>query len=316
MSTIIRNLLIVALIASLAANLFMYQRFRNRRVYMSINGHNITQQDIYDYLVQDKGEAVKAILIERILIDDAAKEKNLVPSENEVIDRFNQEKEQNWQFARQMAVNAWLEPEYRARIRQSMELQRLMVADIPVTDDQIAEEYKARPAMYDTPAKAYCHMALLKPTANIDNVKQLMEKNITPLTIQANFGHELLFLGENKIDDKDHCFIFFQPFNTPQNATIFGLKPDQIIDIPPGQFQQEGFKRLIIKMLKIVPGKKADLNDKKTREKIRMNIAIKRAPDQQKFLLSLWDKAKDSFRSEDRNDKDYIEQLLAPDRKD
>jgi len=315
MANIIRNILIVALIVSLATNLFMYQRFRNRRVFMSINGHNITQQDIYDYLVQDKGEIVKVILIQRILIDDAAKKKNLVPSEEEITDRMNEEKEQRWQFARQMSINSWLETEYRARYKQEIEFARLLTADIPVTEEQIQEEYKAQQPAYDTPSKAYCYLALLRNTSNQDNIKQLLEKNLSPTTIQGNYNNDVVFLGDNKLDDKANTFIFFQPFNTKQNEQIFKLKPNEVISVPPGQFAQEGFRGLLVQLLKIVPGKKADLNDKKTHEKLKLAVALKRAPNKQQFLVTLWDNAKDSFQSEEKNDRQYIERILTPDRK-
>ena len=105
MQNIFRTVLIVALIVSLFANLFMYQRYRNRRVYMTVNKHSVTQQDIYDYLVQDKGPVVKLVLTERYMLDDEAKKHNLVPTAAEVQDRLNEERERNWQFARQMTTN-------------------------------------------------------------------------------------------------------------------------------------------------------------------------------------------------------------------
>lgn len=314
MSNAIRNILIVALIISLATNVFMYQRFRNRRVYMSICGRNITQQDIYDYLVEDKGESVKVTLTERYMIDDAAQKKGLVPTEEEITQRLNEEKEQRWEFARQMSINPWLETEYRARFKQDIEFARLITADITVTEDQIKDEYNHNQPLYDTPSKAYCYLGLLRNTANQENIRQLLEKDLSPVTIQSNYYSDIVFLGDNKLDEKVNCFIFFQPFNTTQNKLIFDMQPSKVLDLDPGQFQNQGIKRLFVKMIKIIPGKKADLADKKTHDTIRMALALRRAPNKQKFMIALWDAAKETFSSEDKNDKRYIERMLAPER--
>jgi len=313
MQNIFRTVLIVALIVSLFANLFMYQRYRNRRVYMTVNKHSVTQQDIYDYLVQDKGPVVKLVLTERYMLDDEAKKHNLVPTAAEVQDRLNEERERNWQFARQMTTNPWMDEEYKNRFRQEIETARLLTNDIPVSEDQINEEYATRPQLYDTPAKAYCNLALLKSTSNLDNVKLLLEKGISPITIAGNYPNEVIFLGDNVLGTQSNIFIFFQPLGSQQNQAIFSLKPDEVKEMPPDEFAREGIAKLLVRMVKLEPGKKANLKDPKTHEKLRQAVAIKRSLPLQQYLMKLWGNTE--FTSEDPNDKKYIERMLAPDHK-
>ena len=313
MRNLLRTVIIVALLVSLAANLFMYQRYRNRRVYMTVNNHAVTQQDIYDYLVQDKGPIVKLVLTERYMIDDEAKKRNLAPTDAEVQERLTEEREHSWQFARQLSTNPWMEEEFKNRFRQDIETARLLTADIAVSEDQINEEYATHPQLYDTPAKAYCNLALLKSTNNLDNIKQLMEKEISPITIAGNYSTDVVFLGDNVLNAQSYIFIFFQYFGTQQNQTIFTMKPNEVKELPPSEFEREGIAKLLVRMIKIEPGKKADLKDKKIHEKLRQAVALQRSLPVQEYMMKLW--AKTTFNSEDPNDRKYIELKLAPNHK-
>ena len=223
MRNFLKPFLIVALIISLGANAFMYQRYRNRRVYMTINNHPITQQDIYDRLIQNGGEAVKAQLTKSRLLDDEAEKQKVVPTDADIQEKFDQQREASWQFARQMTINPWLEVEAKNEIRQNLELIRLLTAKIPVTDDQIKEEYALQPAAFDTPNKAYCYLALIHDGSdNMDNIKQLMEKGIATASIEQNYPKDVTFLGDSTltVDGKTdaNLFIVQQPFGSKQNS--------------------------------------------------------------------------------------------------
>ena len=288
MRNLLRTALIVALLISLGANVFMYQRYRNRRVYMTINNHSVTQQDIYDRLIQQSGEPVKAQLTERHLLEDEAQKQKLVPTDAEIQELYNQQREGNWQFARQMALNPWSEIEAKNGIRQKLELVRLLTAKVPVTEDQIKEEYATQPSAFDTPNKAYCYLALIrKDSDNLDNIKQLMEKGISTASIQQNYPEDVFFLGDNTIADNGtnitNLFIVRQPLGSQQGKAIFDLKPGTVAVLPAGEFATQGFKNAIVRMVKVVPGHKADLNDPKTHELIRMVVAQKRATNPKEY---------------------------------
>ena len=60
-----------------------------------------------------------------------------------------------------------------------MEDVRLRTADVPVSEDQIKEEYDAQPQAFDTPAKAHTRLALITKLNDLDKIKQLMEKDVS-----------------------------------------------------------------------------------------------------------------------------------------
>ena len=319
MQNILRILIIAGLLISLAANLFMYQRWRNRRSVMNINAHAVTQQDVYDYLTNKYGENVKLELVQRYLIEDEAQKRKLAPSDKEVQERIDEQMERNWQMARSMAINPWKAQDVRDTTRESIELTRLLTDGVPVTDDQIKEEYGAHPQDFDTPNKAYVYMALLKNSNNLENIKKLMTGGVSLETIATNYRDDVIFLGSNTTKDatgKDvsNVFISFQPLGTQQNQAIFNLKPDQVIALPPPQeFSSQGITNLVIRMIKVEPGKKADLNDPKTKDRLTQAVAMKRAKNPQEYMQTLWSNAE--FHSEDPHDKDSIQKMLSGGRK-
>ena len=303
MRNTVRLVLVVLLLISLAANAFMYQRFRNRRVTMSYNNHNVTQQDIYDYLLQNSGPAVKFNMIQRYMIEDEAKKRGVVPDSKEVDEAYNQMRELNLQFAQQVAAQPFMEPEFKARIKQQIEDIRLRTIDIPVSEDQIKEEYNAQTQAFDTPAKAHTRLALIINISDIDKIKELMEKDVSPQLIQTNFPSSVRFVGDNDV------FTFVQPFGSKQNAQIFAMKPGQVQVFPPDVFAQAGAQKLLIRLVDIKEGSKADLNDKKTHEKLREAVAAKRAKPSTEYLNKLWGDGS-NFKSEDPKDKMIIDQYL------
>ena len=313
MRNLLRTALIVALLISVGANVFMYQRYRNRRVYMTINNHSVTQQDIYDRLIQERGEPVKAELVQRFLLEDESQKQKLAPTDAEIQELYDQQRESNWQFARQMTLNPWSEIEAKNGMRQKLELLRLLTAKVPVTEDQIKEEYATQPAVFDTPNKAYCYLALIrKDSENLDNIKQLMDKGLSTAAIQQNYPKDVFFLGDNTLTDggktTTSLFIVRQPLGTQQGKAILDMAPGTVAVLPAGEFANQGFKNAIVRMVKVVPGHKADLNDPKTHELIRMVVAQKRAVNAKEYMLKLWEAA--DFRSEDPNDKKYIDGMM------
>ena len=303
MRNAVRLILVVLLLISLAANAFMYQRFRNRRVVMAYNNHNVTQQDVYDYLLQNSGPAVKFNMVQRYMLDDEAAKRGVTPDPKDVQEAFDQMRELNLQFAQQLTAQPWMEAEFKARIKQQLEDIRLRTLDIPVSEDQIKEEYNAQPQAFDTPSKAHTRLALIKNIGDIDKIKELMEKDVNPQLIQTNFPTSVQFLGDNDV------FTFVQPFGSKQNAQIFALKPGQVQVFPPDVFAQTGAQKLLIRLIDIKEGSKADLNDKKTHEKLRQAVAAKRAKPSMEYLNKLWGDGA-NFKSEDAKDKIIINQFL------
>jgi hypothetical protein len=303
----LRVLIPALLVISLAANLFMWQRWRKTRRIMAINGQEVTEKDVTDYLQQEKGPIVKKELTERILIDQQAQKNHLVPTQAEIDEKFNEQKELNYQFARTLMVAPWYEAEAKTNIRIKLETLRLLTMDVQVSDEDIRDEYNQHPQNYDTPDKARVNLAVIKDVSHQAEVKHLMEQNIAPADINRDFVGSAEFWGDNFV------YTFVRHFGTNEFAPIFSMKPNQVKEIPPGpQEQQQGIRGLVVRMLEIVPGHKFDPNDGKARENIRLAVASKRMKPLEEWLSAVWADAK--FDSEDKGDRDLIARLMFPDR--
>src|SRR5205085_2518920 len=114
-----------------------------------------------DYLEQEAGPQVKAKIAQRMLAEQAAQNEHLSPTDKEVEDDYNAEKERSYVFARTVALNPWRGAELKEEIRENLCKQRLLVKDVNVTNDELQEEYKRQPAAYDTPNKARTQLAVI-----------------------------------------------------------------------------------------------------------------------------------------------------------
>ncbi len=294
------------LVVSVFANIFMYLKWRKNRPIMTINGAAISQKEVDDYLYNANGPIVKAIIAKRVLIDQAAKKQNVVPTQAEVDEVFNNQKEANWQFARKMAVNPWNETDAKNTIRESLEMNRLRALGIKVTDDEIKADYAAQPSAYDTPNKAHCYLALVLDSAKLDDVKQLMDQNIDPNVIMRNNPSAVRFIGDN------NKYTYMQRFGSTDYNDVFTMKPGEVkVVTPDDAMKQQGVQAVIVRLIDTVPGHKADIDDAKTKAKISLNVAAKRMKPEQEFLSDLWrDKV---MKTENPEDERYIEQILLPD---
>ena len=130
-------------------------------------------------------------------------------------------------------------------------------------------------------------------------------KDVSPSVIMDTYRKGVVFIGNNYI------LTLVQHAGMNENAPIFNMKPNEVKELPAEQsLAAQGAKKMIVKLKDIIPGKKADLNDKKTHDLIRMAVAAKRALPVQQVLGDLWANCK--FESEDANDKRNIEMQMFP----
>ena len=312
--------LIVLLLVSVIANGVMYLKFRSHRAIITVNGAGLSKYDLDNYLETIYGVDYKATFTRRALIHDAAAKSHLSPTAEEVNQKFQEAKQMNWQYANTMNNNPWLGDEGRKSIQENIELKRLIAKDIPVTDDDIKDEYKLQPAAYDTPSKAEAEVALLKNGPHIDDIVRLMSTDppVKPSAIMANYRGEVRFLGDNNI------YTFVQHFGTPEQSLVFNMKVGEVRRMAaPPEIKQAGFNLMAVRLNKIIPGHKADLTDPKlaasdprekdyqaTQEALHLNVAIKRANSPQELLQSLMKTAKIDV--EDPNDLENIKLKLMP----
>jgi hypothetical protein len=305
---IVQVLLAVALFISLLANVIMYAKWGNRRSIISVNEVGITKRDVDDYLLQQAGPNVKAKMVQRLIVRLEAEKQGVAPSQADIDEEYNLQKEINWQFAQQVNNNPWIAGEQKNNIAEQLAMVRLRAKGVPVTDEEIKEEYAANPARYDTPNKAKVNLGVVTDASKVNDIKQLLSSTppVSPTVIMTQYRSAVQFLGD------DNKFTVFQPFGTNQGKDIFSMKPNEVKVSGPGQFQKAGAKALLVRMIEVIPGKKADLNDPKTKEKLRLQIAIRRAKPWQEIFSQLW--ADYKVKTENPQDLKYMEMTFFPDR--
>ncbi len=304
-----RPLLGVVLVISLILNAILWARYRNQRMIMTVNGQSVTKRNMDDYLEQQFGPTYKAMIVQRMLIDQEAQKQGVSPSDTEVDEEFNNKRELDWQFANRIALSPMVAAESKNEIRQQLEQQRLLAKDITVTDEEIKDEYNTHPALYDTPAKATSLVAAVLNDAHTEEIRQMMARNdppVNPAAVMQQFPREVVFIGDS------NRFTFVQPYGSDMNRDIFTMEPNEVKVILPGDLAQQGARRLIVRLQSIQSGRKADLNDPKTLTKIKLNVALRRSKPLAELLAQLWASCK--FVSEDPSDKALIERLFFPDR--
>ena len=303
-------ILVIALLGSLIANGVMYAKWRSHRAIFTVDGVGVSKLELEGYLEQTFGPQFKMLMTRRILLHNAAVKKGIAPTDAEVLEQYNQKKELDYNFARQVQYNPWLAEEQKRVIRETMEVNLLRTKDIPVTEDEIKQEYAANPISYDTPTKAHTETAIMLNEGATNDVMKMMSvqgKEVSPSIIMDTYRKDVVFLGNNYI------LTLVQHAGVNENAPIFNMKPNEVKELkPPEPLMQQGAKKMIVKLKDIVPGKKADINDKKTHDLIRMSVAGKRALPVSQVLGELWDNCK--FESENPDDKRSITLQMFPER--
>lgn len=305
---IVRVLLIVALIISVLGNVILWAKYGNRRSVVTVNGTGISKRDIDDYLLQQAGPNVKATMVQRMLVEQEAKAKGVLPSQADIDEEFNLQKEMDFRFAQQVNANPWVAGESKRQLGERIAKIRLLTKDVPVADEEIKEEYAGAATRYDTPNKAKVHLAVITDPSKVNEIKQLMTSNppVSPTVIMQQYRTAVAFLGdENK-------FTVAQPFGTLQSKEVFAIKPNEVKVFPPGEFAKMGAKAILIRMLEVTPGKKADLNDPKTKEKVRIQVAARRAKPWQEYFSTLW--ANSKVTTENPQDLKNMEMIYFPER--
>ena len=307
----LRVLMVFTLIFSLIVNIVLWRKYRNSRAIFSVNGQGFSEKDMNDFLKAEGGLDVKAKITQRYLIEQEAKRLNVMPTDKEVDDVWNEMLEKEWKVARQFTTQPWKIKEGKRTLKTNMARSRILVKDVPVSPEELQTAYSANAPMFDTPNKAKTEVAAIIDSTVTEPVKEAMSHNppMSPTNIVRQYTQrKLIFLG---VDSK---FSFFQPFgDTKMNAEVFKMKPGEVRVVPPTQdLAQAGAKAMIIRMEEIVPGHKADMNDPKVKEKIFNSVAGQRAKPWMEVLRGLWDKCK--FESEDPTDKKYVEYSFFPDR--
>ena len=154
--------LIVVLMISLIANAVMFLKWRSGRPILSVNGSHMSKNDLDVYLESIYGIDYKANFVRRTIVHDAAEKLKKAMTPEEVNQKFQEAKKMQWTYANTVNSSPWLAEEARRTIQEQMELARICANEVPVTPDDVRDEYNLNPAKYDTPSQAETEVALLK----------------------------------------------------------------------------------------------------------------------------------------------------------
>jgi hypothetical protein len=328
--------LIVVLMISLIANTVMVLKWRSGRPILSVNGVNMSKNDLDMYLESVYGTDFKASFVRRVLIRQAAEKIHQAMTPDEVTEKFQEAKQLQWTYAKTVNSSPWLAEEARRTIQEQVELARVQAHDIPVTPDDIRDEYNLNPAKYDTPSKALTEVAIIRKDSihksdilHLIGIGEGSDKNtgVKPSAVMAAYQGEVAYIGDNNV------FTFFQRFGVPEQSLVFNMKEGDVLMVPPKQvpaeFVQAGYPTMVVHLIKIIRGHKADLEDpsknpnidkaelperikdyKKTMETLRLTVALKHANPAQEVLRNLYQNAK--IEVEEPTDKEYIKRKLFP----
>ena len=194
-------LLVLLLIGSLIVNGITVMKLKNKRPIFSVNGQGVTKKDMDDYLEQKEGQGVKAEMVRRILVDQEAKKQNVTPTDAEVNATFEDQKEDNWQFAFNVNRSPWTADETKKDIKMRLAATRLTLKDVPVQDSEMQETYKKQAPLFDTPDKARGSLAVIADPAQTQQTTReviaLLSKNppVAPAAIMTQFPQKVFFIG-------------------------------------------------------------------------------------------------------------------------
>lgn len=303
-----RVLIVVVLIVSLFGNFVMYMKWSGKRPIFTVNGQPVSKRDFQNYIEMRDGAQAKVDMVQEMLIRQAAQKEGVAPADKEINDLIAERKEKDWQFAQQLATKPGALIDAHRVFFLLLARQRLLTKGVTVTPEQIQDEYKSRPPVYDTPNKARVELAIMLDASRTKDVQELLQKPVNPTVIMQQLSRKaVVFLGDqNKLT-------LTQLFGTKQNAPIFTMKPNEVKVLPAdANLARQGAKAMVVRMIEITPGHKADLNDPKTKETITTQVALRSAKPWQEYLSQLWADA--NFQSEDPSDKKMIERAWFPER--
>jgi hypothetical protein len=300
----------IVLGVSVLLNAVLIVKIRGRRAVMQVDGVSVSRNDMNRALELEFGPQYKANLVARVLLSKEAVKHRVEPTDAEINEQFEFQKELDWAYAQRLMRAPWLAEEAKAEIKMQIEENRLLTEGIEVSDDEIRTEYQQNHSQYDTPTKAKCAVAVVLTDSRIEDVRRMLVSQnppYSPAKIMENYPREVVFLGDN------YRFTFAQPFGTDYNSALFKMELKTVkVENPPADLARQGARKVLIRVDEIVPGHRADLTDPAVLKKIKINVARRRARPSSELMSELWQKANLVF--DDPADKTNIERVLFPDK--
>ena len=321
----LRTILIVLLIISFSANVFLWAKNARRQAQITINNKKITKKEYYDWLEQHDGSNMMALMTKYYLLSQAAEKAGLSPTKDEIDKEMNLKLESNPNLATQFQFQPWAKEDQRRDIEMALCAMNLTTKDVTVTDDEINEFFKGSGEKYDEPTKYHTKVLIARDPDTADRVQGVVQNLVKPNGVKTVLGQkypvpdlapvqaqfepkvELLFKGT------DGSWVIKRSITStvkdPIADAVDKMKSGDVI-----KMELPGVKGsyLIIALESVETGKKASLTDPDVKKRITREYKLTRAQPMQELMRTLFDSA--TIETDPPDAKRNIEYLLLPER--
>ncbi|MFZ0212599.1 MAG: peptidylprolyl isomerase [Candidatus Acidiferrales bacterium] len=303
--------LLAAFVACVLAVSCRTQQAPNQNVWATVNGAEIDRNDVEKYYrsrVQAQGAvpshdealslklSILDQLIDNELLYQRAKTLNLIATDSEVQDKFNQSKAPftEDEFQSKLKENGLTVDDLKKEIRRELSIQKLLnrevVAKITVSDADVADFYAKNQAQFSVTEPQY-HVAQIVVTPHpdpgihnrknddattLEQAKRKVEMLESQLAAGADFAQEAMDYSEdsNSSNGGDLGFIPQSSLNQTDAAlktAVLGLQPGQVSK--PVELK-DGYH--IIKLIAREPAGQRLLSDPQVQQTIRTTLQNRR----------------------------------------
>lgn len=283
---IVRGLVIVVLILSLAANAIMYMRYARGRTILRINDHVITTKDFNAFMSMRWGVEAMANMVQQDLPVQACQKAGIKLDMSEIDQRINAMKEANPNIATQFRREPYREEDYRKLLTAALALDELRAKDVTVTEDEVRDYFNQNPGKWDTPDKLEIQAVICKDNDTATRAMQLLKSGVSDMAVVQQQldprGATARVLG---IDGK---VVVSKPVGKPSpNPEI-----NKLFAMKDGDVGRMDSPRAIevVRRVRLIPGKVATLAD--VRPKVERELKLTRALPPKEVLRKLWDSAR------------------------
>lgn len=239
--------LAVLLIASLLLHLLGDRGAKSEAVAL-VNGVKITKDELYDGMLALGGSAVLDDLIRREVIRQGIEEFGTTASEEEVqerIERYAGQYGSMESFLAEIAYYGYTEEMLREQVAQQIRIEKIVGADVTVTDEEIADYFEANKESFDVPERVRAAHILVGTKAEAEWLLEQLESGADFAELAARHSLDELTkndggdLGEFERGEMEESFeeaaFGLEPGQTAMAETSYGFHIVQVTDKTPAQ---------------------------------------------------------------------------------
>lgn len=150
-----------------------------RGVVAVVNGHKISEDEFITEMEKAVGKDVLRDLIDRQLLEDAAKKRGLVPTQQEIdeeVANIQSKVGSEAAFNRELKQRNMTLEDYRNLLKMRMIVERLCTTDVNITDADAKKFFEEHKAQYSTPELVNYSLMVLKTKKEAEDVIAQLKK--------------------------------------------------------------------------------------------------------------------------------------------